>query len=85
MTLIRPFLLMILHLSQMGFTDDLTFTGDPPSVLKSNLQLCTKHKSSSTIVSKYFPFCKHYLFISPNDPSFRQVIGRKLNGHFVTR
>ena len=31
-TLIEPFLLMILHFSQIGFTDDLTFTGNPPSV-----------------------------------------------------
>ena len=29
-TLIRPFLLMILHFSQIGFTDDLTFTLNPP-------------------------------------------------------
>jgi len=26
----RPFLLMILHFSQIGFTDDLTFTLNPP-------------------------------------------------------
>ena len=29
-TLIRPFLLMILHFSQIGFTDDLTFMLNPP-------------------------------------------------------
>ncbi len=29
-TLMRPFLLMILHFSQIGFTDDLTFTLSPP-------------------------------------------------------
>jgi len=29
-TLMRPFLLMILHFSQIGFTDDLTFTLNPP-------------------------------------------------------
>ena len=29
-TLIRPFLLMILHFSHIGFTDDLTFTLNPP-------------------------------------------------------
>ena len=28
--LIEPFLLMTLHFSQIGFTDDLTFTGNPP-------------------------------------------------------
>jgi len=29
-TLMRPFLLMILHFSQIGFTDDLTFISNPP-------------------------------------------------------
>jgi len=29
-TLMRPFLLMILHFSQIGFTDDLTFILNPP-------------------------------------------------------
>jgi hypothetical protein len=29
-TLMRPFLLMILHFSHIGFTDDLTFTLNPP-------------------------------------------------------
>ena len=29
-TLMRPFLLMILHFSQIGFTDDLTFMLNPP-------------------------------------------------------
>lgn len=29
-TLMLPFLLMILHFSQIGFTDDLTFTLNPP-------------------------------------------------------
>ena len=29
-TLIRPFRLMILHFSQIGFTDDLTFMLNPP-------------------------------------------------------
>jgi len=30
-----PFLLMILHFSQIGFTDDLTFMLNPPSLLCS--------------------------------------------------
>jgi len=29
-TLMRPFLLIILHFSQIGFTDDLTFISNPP-------------------------------------------------------
>ncbi len=32
MILIDPFLLMTLHFSQIGLTDDLTFTGNPPSI-----------------------------------------------------
>ena len=39
MILIDPFLLMILHFSQIGFTDDLTF------ISKSsfrNLEICSK-------------------------------------------
>ena len=31
-TLMLPFLLMILHFSQIGFTDDLTFTSNPPFI-----------------------------------------------------
>ena len=32
-TLMLPFLLIILHFSQIGFTDDLTFMSNPPSLL----------------------------------------------------
>ena len=32
-TRILPFLLIILHFSQIGFTDDLTFMSNPPSLL----------------------------------------------------
>ena len=31
-TLMLPFLLMILHFSQIGLTDDLTFTSNPPFI-----------------------------------------------------
>ena len=38
--LMEPFLLMTLHFSQIGFTDDLTFTGNPPSV-KYSIKICS--------------------------------------------
>ena len=40
-TLMLPFLLMILHFSQIGFTDDLTFTSNPPFI--HCLNYCLPH------------------------------------------
>jgi hypothetical protein len=33
-----PFLLMTLHFSQIGLTDDLTFTANPPFLTKLSLR-----------------------------------------------
>lgn len=61
MTLMRPFRLIILHLSHMRFTDDLTFTGDPPSVTDS--MLCARHKRTHNIIPEYFTLFKHYFCV----------------------
>ena len=50
MIMIAPFLLMILHFSQMGFTEDLTFI----SVIHSFLE-----KSPFTIITERLANCKH--------------------------
>ncbi len=39
-TLILPFRLIILHFSQIGFTDDLTFTAFPPFYLPLRAHIC---------------------------------------------
>ena len=49
--MMAPFLLMILHFSQMGFTEDLTFISKYTPFLK---------KSPYTIVTERFANCKHY-------------------------
>ena len=51
MIMMAPFLLMILHFSQMGFTEDLTFISKYTPFLK---------KSPYTIVTERFANCKHY-------------------------
>ena len=53
-TLIDPFLLMILHFSQIGFTDDLTFTGNPPSV-KYSIKICSLGRSYTHVQAR--PHC----------------------------
>ena len=63
--LIEPFLLMTLHFSQIGFTDDLTFTGNPPSVnsLKSAVFWAHKYNilmRSAYILSQQNIKCKHF-------------------------
>ena len=59
-TLIEPFLLMILHFSQIGFTDALTFI----------YNLSFQKRLDYDSIASGFPKCKHFLFISPNDSSF---------------
>ena len=51
MIMMAPFLLMILHFSQMGFTEDLTFISKYTPFLK---------KSPYTILTERFANCKHY-------------------------
>ena len=52
--LIEPFLLMTLHFSQIGFTDDLTFTGNPPSV-KYSIKICSLGRSYTHVQAR--PHC----------------------------
>ena len=54
-TLMRPFLLMILHLSQIGFTDDLTFTLNPP-FKKDRFILYHRNSQSARVFPIYFSF-----------------------------
>ena len=61
MIMIAPFLLMILHFSQMGFTEDLTFI----SVIHSFLE-----KSPFTILTERLANCKH---IFPEKQGFSEL------------
>ena len=89
-TLTLPFLLMILHFSQIGFTDDLTFMSNPPSILLlyHTLRANFGHTSPETAIS----YCNTivlaksivFLLISPNNSSLAQVIWRHFQRHFVT-
>ena len=67
-TLIRPFLLMILHFSQIGFTDDLTFMLNllsKKTVLHYNMVYLQMQDKRKYIL----------LFVSPNNSALAQVIG----------
>jgi len=45
---------MTLHFSQIGFTDDLTFTGNPPSV-KYSIKICSLGRSYTHVQAR--PHC----------------------------
>ena len=49
MILIFPFLLITLHFSQIGFTDDLTFMRDPPFIHCSAFCSLTRFLLSATL------------------------------------
>ena len=51
MILMLPFLLITLHFSQIGFTDDLTFTGNPPSV-KYSIKICSLGRSYTHVQAR---------------------------------
>ena len=55
-----PFLLMTLHFSQIGLTDDLTFTANPPFLSKPLLVYFSTHKKLCIFLENT-PFCKALL------------------------
>ena len=59
-TLIRPFLLIILHFSQIGFTDDLTFTAIPPFSLP--FRYFTPYSKSVRVILYHSDIKKSSLF-----------------------
>ena len=70
--LMEPFLLMTLHFSQIGFTDDLTFTGNPPSV-KYSIKICSLGRSYThvqarphCIVALWSTKCKQFFYLFAN-------------------
>ena len=79
MIMILPFLLMTLHFSQIGFTDDLTFISNPP-FKKDHFRL---YHRSFGFASFIFPIFPRFLLVSPDDPSFGQIVGRQLQGNPV--
>lgn len=48
-----PFLLITLHFSHIGFTDDLTFTANPPFLLPVQRGVCRVHRRSFSLSAKY--------------------------------
>ena len=97
MILIFPFLLMTLHFSQIGFTEERTFmskTSFQKSVLRriaAQIALYHAHLCVASIFFGIFRLFYYFvknrprvsLFCSPGDPAFGQVIRRKLQRHSV--
>ena len=75
--MILPFLLITLHFSQIGFTDDLTFT-IKPSFQKSPFNIVTRGK-----IQCKKNFSAKDLFFSPDDTSFGQIVGRHFQSNFI--
>src|SRR5699024_7940990 len=87
-----PFLLMILHFSQIGFTDDLTFMSNPPSLLCSAYNFryfWAHHPKNDHFIVYHLSIDKvnlfFILFISPDNASFAQVIRGHLKSNFIPR
>ena len=108
MILIAPFLLITLHFSQIGFTDDLTFMLNPPFIKRPFYIIACENpicKRIFKISQKSFDylhiilFTCHlglfsqyfviqlliFLFISPNNSPFRQIVWGELQSHFIPR
>ena len=88
-TLMLPFLLMILHFSQIGFTDDLTFTSNPPFPICIAIVPTAGHTfpdSSPNIIALVFLQSQHlFLFISPDNSALWQIIWGQFQSHFISR
>ena len=70
-TMILPFLLMILHFSHIFFTEGLTFTNIIPFL--------------SDFGSLWEREADAFLLCPPCDPAAGEVIRRHLNGHLIAR
>ena len=93
---IEPFLLITLHFSHIGFTEDLTFISCLLSILLRRKKRDTKlpfEKGAIYIISRlllnnkfYFNFqIIIFLLIAPDNPALVKVVGRQLDRHLVTR
>ena len=93
---IEPFLLITLHFSHIGFTEDLTFISCLLSILLRRKKCDTKlpfEKGAIYIISRlllnnkfYFNFqIIIFLLIAPDNPALVKVVGRQLDRHLVTR
>ena len=76
---------MILHFSQIGFTDDLTFTV---------ILLSIDHKVAKALYQSFFGnasifrpnfYLSQYLFVSPDDSALGQIVWGHLQGYFIAR
>ena len=75
MILTLPFLLMTLHLSQIGFTEDLTFISVTSlrvfqHTVRKQTAIYFNTKGAKIQQISYLQYVVFYLFISPNDASF---------------
>ena len=80
-TITLPFLLMILHLSQIFLTDGLTFIVIIPYL--SCFGVCSHVRVTSVDLSKRYALRKRS-FCSPGDTSLVEVVNRNLNRNAVT-
>ena len=93
-TLIRPFLLMILHLSQIGFTDALTFIKISPFKTVHRL-FCKKSATNNYSTIYVFPLqvifstnmkkFTDFLLFSPFNTTLCQIIRRQFQCNLITR